>query len=515
MLTINALMGHLFYCVCKVVNKIAHSNTNIGAKLVSQILSARIKTDFYSFLQKVFECVNPDTQFVGNWHLKMICDALEDCRAGKLKRLIINVPPRSLKSVCVSVAFPAWVLGHNRCERVLVASYSQILSKKHSTDCRKVMESDWYKAIFPLSAIAKGENTEMKFSTTGNGYRFATSVGGSLTGEGGNFLIADDPHNPTHINSKNARKRVIDWFGGTFATRLNSKKNGCIIIVAQRLHEDDLCGNLLADNVSDDYVGELVGSSGWSSIVLPILFTTKRDVLFGDKFYKSVQSGEALCPERDGIKEIEAIRHEVGEHVFSAQYQQMPVAERGNIVKKEWIVYHARDWTTTQWESVVMSMDCARGIGESHDYSVIVVIGVFESKHYVINVFRRKMEYTTLKEEAKKHIDFYRPTSILIEDASNGSSLIQEFTNMCIGGIVAIKPRHDKISRFNHALVAIENGALSFPDAEKHAFMKDFIDELLSFPFGKHDDQVDAIGQYFLWHANNYKNRRVHSIRMI
>ena len=163
---------------------------------------------------------------------------------------MINIPPRYLKSVICSVAFPAWVMGRNPTKRIIVASYSKILATKHSQDTRLIMQSKWYKKNFPRTIIAEGMNEKNKFCTTENGFRFATSTGGTLTGEGGDILIVDDPHNPMHVFKKNTRNKVINWFSSVFSSRLNNKKTGSIMIVMQRLHEEDLCGYLLNETVS-------------------------------------------------------------------------------------------------------------------------------------------------------------------------------------------------------------------------------------------------------------------------
>jgi hypothetical protein len=183
-----------------------------------------LRDNLASFIQKAFCTVDPSTEYMDNWHIDLIADRLELLTKSKIKRLIINVPPRSLKSVCVSVAWPAWILGRNPAAKIMVASYSQILSLKHSLDCKLVMSSDWYKELFPELEIAKGQDEKFKFVTTQRGFRFATSVGGTATGEGGDILIVDDPHNPLQAASDVQRKAALDWFGQTFMSRLNNKK---------------------------------------------------------------------------------------------------------------------------------------------------------------------------------------------------------------------------------------------------------------------------------------------------
>lgn len=215
-------------------------------------------THLPAFIQKCFHTVNPGTPYLHNWHIDLIAAYLRACERGDIQRLIINIPPRYLKSLCVSVAWPAWLLGHDPSRRIIVSSYAQSLSLKHSLDCRLVMQSEWYRQVFQQTLLASDQNEKGKFLTTRRGMRLATSVGGSVTGEGGNFLILDDPHNPAHIHSDLLRQDTIDWFEQVFTSRLDDKKRGVIILMMQRLHEEDLSGHLLK-------------KSGWEHLCIPAI----------------------------------------------------------------------------------------------------------------------------------------------------------------------------------------------------------------------------------------------------
>ena len=212
----------------------------------TQLKNEVLRNDLSAFIHKSFNTINPSVKYSHNWHIDLIAEYLKEVYNGNIKRLIINIPPRSLKSVCISVAFPALILGKNPSSRIIVASYSEILSLKHSTDCRIIINSQWFKKLFPDFQLNQSQNEKHKFATTQNGYRFATSIGGSLTGEGGDILIVDDPHNPQQIMSDKYRLKTIEWFSNTFVSRLNDKKNGVIIIVMPRLHQNDLVGYLLS-----------------------------------------------------------------------------------------------------------------------------------------------------------------------------------------------------------------------------------------------------------------------------
>jgi hypothetical protein len=186
--------------------------------------------DLYTFIHRAFLELNPNVSFSHNWHLELIAAKLDACRRGEIKRLIINVPPRSLKSLSATVAFPAFVLGHDPGAQLICSSYSQDLAGKHAMDCRTLMTSSWYQGLFP-TRLAAEKHSIQEFMTTKNGFRLATSVGGVLTGRGADFLIIDDPTKPEEALSNTQRGAVNDWFDHTLYGRLNDKRNGCIILL--------------------------------------------------------------------------------------------------------------------------------------------------------------------------------------------------------------------------------------------------------------------------------------------
>jgi hypothetical protein len=192
---------------------------------------AFLRQDLYAFIEKGFRELNPTTQFLRNWHIEKMAAELEACRRGETNRLIINVPPRSLKSICASVAFPAWLLGHKPGSQIICASYGQDLANKHALDCRRIMASPWYQALFPHTRLSSERQAVEEFMTTRQGFRLSTSVGGMLTGRGVDFIIIDDPLKPEEALSDTRRKAVNDWFDHTLYSRLNDKRTGCIILI--------------------------------------------------------------------------------------------------------------------------------------------------------------------------------------------------------------------------------------------------------------------------------------------
>ena len=203
---------------------------------LNEQFDAIVRNDFVSFIQKCFHLLLPKVPFLINWHIFAIAFHLELVRVGKIKRLIINLPPQSLKSIMSSVAFPAFVLGYDSSKHLIVVSYGSELAAKLGNDCRAVLQSAWYQRLFPGTRISRLKNTEAEVMTTRHGYRLATSVGGTLTGRGGDFVIIDDPIKPQDAYSDSMRESANDWFDNTLLTRLDDKRTGAIILVMQRLH---------------------------------------------------------------------------------------------------------------------------------------------------------------------------------------------------------------------------------------------------------------------------------------
>ena len=443
-----------------------------------ELLEAVLREDFASFISKVFSTINPGAEYQANWHIDLIAEHLEAVRLGQIKRLIINMPPRALKSVCVSVAWPAWLLALDPSSRIMVASYSLVLSIKHSLDSRLVVSSNWYQKLFPKTKLSKNHNQKSKFLTTENGFRFATSVGGSATGEGGDFLIIDDPHNPTQINSLKMRSRVIEWFEQTFVTRLNDKNKGSIVLVMQRLHADDLSAHLKS-------------SGNWEILKIPAIAPENIEYKT-PKFYKLYQEGELLNSLRDKKEFLHNLEQEIGSRNYAAQFLQEPLPASYNLLSPDDI--HCFEKLPEKFDFFVHSWDTAIKISEKADYTVGTIWGVLQNKYYLVQMIRQKLAYSDLKNDIEKQIYKYKPRFVLIEDKASGQSLIQDLKLAGFSNIKAIKPSVDKITRFASVTCFFENGRALIP--QKSAFNRALIAELTTFPSSKNDDIVDSVSQF-------------------
>ena len=266
------------------------------------VLDLALRADLVSFVQKAFGTVSPGDHFSPNWHIEAMCFELTKVLTGKTKRLIIAIPPRHLKTIVTSVALPAWVLGHDPTRKIICVSYAQDLAIKHGNDCRAVMTSDWYRRLFPGTKIDAAKNTETELMTTQRGSRLSTSVGGVLTGRGGNMIIIDDPLKPADAMSSTARDRQIDWFRNTLLSRLDNKGDDAIIVVMQRLNPDDL-------------VGHLLGEEGLRYLSLPAIAEIEQRIEIRPGKYHIRQIGDLLHPARES-REV-AGPHQKGNGVTS------------------------------------------------------------------------------------------------------------------------------------------------------------------------------------------------------
>ena len=472
------------------------NNSNKHLKQKEQKITTLSRIKMRYFLRQAFSIINPAAKIRWNWHLSYLCDILEAVASGKIKRLMINIPPRYLKSVICSVSFPAWLLGKDPTKRIIVASYSKILATKHSQDTRIIMQSKWYRKNFPNTIIADGMNEKNKFCTTDNGFRFATSVNGTLTGEGGDILIVDDPHNPVGIYNKSNRKKTVNWFTGVFSSRLNDKNTGAIIVIMQRLHLEDLSGYILSKNENND----------WFVVSLPAIAEDEKRYYLFNKLYKTRKIGDILHPAMESKSTLQTIKKELGEYNFEAQYQQNPVSLDGNMIKKSWLKYfelsELNNLFITKKYDYYISIDCASGLGTENDFTAIAIFIILDNKFYLCNMYRLKIPYPELKSKVEEIIEKYQPSSILIEDKSNGASMIQDLRTKYTN-IIPIKPTKSKECRVNDILTTLEAGNILIANHEP--WTQELEVELLSFPSCKHDDQVDTISQFINWHNTNRK----------
>jgi predicted phage terminase large subunit-like protein len=407
---------------------------------------------------------------------------LTDVYLGKIKRLVISLPPRSLKSIMTSVALPAWVLGHSPTRKIMCASYAQDLSDKFARDTRTVMTQRWYQATFPGTRIVGHAVGELR--TSREGARLATSSGGVMTGRGADIIIIDDPLKPADALSEVARTNTNAWFDNTVVSRLDNKSAGAIIIIAQRLHQDDLIGHVLQQG-------------GWEVLSFPAIAEVDEDVPIITPYgvrRLTRKAGEVLHPAREPTEELDRLRQSMGEYHFQAQYQQSPAPLGGAMIKTVWLRYY-ESGSLPSLSMIVQSWDTANKSGELNDYSVCTTWGVREGRYYLLHVFRRKLNFPDLKRAVGSQAAEWKPQTILIEDKASGTQLIQELVSEGVFGIKAYAPPPgtDKVLRLHAQATGFENGFVFLP-REAH-WLAEYVNELTSFPGAKYDDQVDSTTQ--------------------
>jgi predicted phage terminase large subunit-like protein len=444
-----------------------------------------LRRDFASFARRSFRELNPQTAFLFGWHFEIIAAQLAAVFDGKIHRVIINLPPRHLKSHLASVAFPAWCLGRNPSAQILCVSYAQELADKLSRDCRRIVTSDWYQRLF-ATRLSPQRQAVPEFETTAQGCRIATSVGGVLTGRGADIIVIDDPLKPEEALSEAHRQGANEWFDHTLYSRLNDKQQSAIVLIMQRLHEDDLVGHVLAQ---EDW--EIIRLSAIAEADETIVV----DSLLGPRCFER-RRGEALHPAREPVAMLEQIRKTIGEYNFAGQYQQAPAPLGGGLVKAAWFRNYRAD-EMPQFERIVQSWDTASKASELSDFSVCTSWGILGKDLYLLDVLRRRMEYPELKREVRAQYERFRPSVVLIEDKASGTQLIQELIADGVHAVTRYQPQSDKVMRMHAQTAMIENGFVHLP--EEAPWLAAYLHELTSFPKGRHHDQVDSTAQMLDW----------------
>src|SRR6516225_1679669 len=432
---------------------------------------ALLRADFAAFAHRAFCELNPRASLAMNWHVEAMAAKLAAVYRGRTGRLIINVPPRYLKSHLASVAFPAWCLGHDPSTQILCISYAQDLADKLARDCRRIMTSDWYQRLFP-TRLSPQRQAVPEFETTAQGCRLATSVGGVLTGRGADMIIIDDPLKPEEAFSQAQRQAANEWFDHTLYSRLNDKRNGAIVLIMHRLHEDDLAGHVQAQEL-------------WEVVCYPAIAEEDETHLIEAALETRLvtrSSGEALHPEREPLDMLEQIRRTIGEYNFAGQYQQAPAPQGGGMVKAAWFATYTPNERPEPFDHIVQSWDTANKASEHSDFSVCTSWGIKVKDLYLLHVLRRRMEYPELKRAVREQAQAFAADVVLIEDKASGTQLIQELVAEGLHAVTRYQPQSDKIMRMHAQTAMIENGFVHLP--KEAAWLAQYLHELTSFPKG-------------------------------
>jgi predicted phage terminase large subunit-like protein len=435
--------------------------------------------DLHEFIRQAWDVIEPSTPFVDGWHVGAIEEHLTAVDEGQIQLLDINMPPRNGKSILVSVIWPVYSWISKPFLRWIFSSYSGSLSTKHSIDRRDLVRSPWFRQRWgAMVTLAADQDQKTEYKNSAQGTMIATSVGGTITGKGGNRIVMDDMINPEMAESKAERESAIRFYRRTLRTRLDNKKMGSIINVAQRLHSADLSSVLKAEG-------------GWTRLVLPAQAPKRMVINFPISCRQVVRKeGDVLCPEREPKEVLERQKAAMGTRIYSAQYQQEPIAADSGYFHTSWWKFYKPAALPTVLRSC-RGWDTAVKTGQENDSTCGCLIHQCENGYYLNeHFFKNKIQYPELKkriilEAAARPADYE-----VIEDASAGASVIQDLQSSSSLPILAFQSVKDKVTRASVVSPLVEAGKVFLPEGAP--WVADFIDTMASFPEVEHDDDVDA-----------------------
>jgi predicted phage terminase large subunit-like protein len=404
-------------------------------------------------------------------HHRTIIEKLEAVEHGEIRRLMIFMPPRHGKSLLATQMFPAWYLGRHPDRFVISASYGQELADDFGRRVRSLIGSPMQETLFPACRLADDSASMRRFNTQVGGSYFAVGRGGSITGRGAHLLLLDDLlKDREEAYSNTIRRGLHEWYTHVAYTRL--QPGAAIVLIETRWHEDDLAGRLLREHPDEN----------WVVVTLPAIAEV-------DESFR--RAGEALWPERFPLTELQRIRQSIGSAAWASLYQQRPSAAEGAIFKRAWVRTYREPPQTC--ERIVQSWDTAFKTGAENDYSVVTTWGSTGIGHYLLSLWRARVEFPELKRQVSTQADQWKPHAILVEDKASGQSLIQELKLATRFPIFPVKADSDKRARAEAVTPLFEAGRIFIP--ESAPWVQDYIDELTAFPAGVHDDAVDSTTQ--------------------
>ena len=461
------------------------------AEILDALLTRQAEARLRDFVRQAWPLLEPATPFLPNWHIDLLCEYLEAVTAGEIRRLVINMPPRYMKSLLVSVLWPVWEWLQQPATRWLFVSYSESLATKHSVDRRHVIQSAWFRQRFgDRFHLLRHQNEKAEFHNNRRGAMLAIPIGGGATGKGGNRIVVDDPHNPVQAESDAQREQALEFYGTTLTTRLDDKRQGAIIVVMQRLHQRDLTAVCL--------------EQGFTHVCLPVEAEGPETLVFPRSGRVVTRApGALLWPDREGSDEIAAQQGALGSYAFAGQYQQRPIPRGGGLFKRDWWQFYD---VPPRFDQMAQSWDLSFKGGEQHDYVVGLVAGRRGPDIYLVDRYKAHASFTETCEAIRRMAQRYPNCgAVYIEDAANGSAAIDTLRRQ-VAGVLPVGPHGGKYSRASAAEPRVQAGNVwlprpTTPDGRPilgRAWVLDFIEQLAQFPYGAHDDDVDAFSQLLI-----------------
>jgi len=465
-----------------------------------------LQADFSAFAKAAWPILEPGNVLVWSWHYDLIAEYLTLAAEKKCKRLIINIPPRTLKSILITIMFPVWVWTRTPNQSFACASYSQSLSEELSVKRRRLLESEWFQRLWGDRIwLQKDQNQKSKFQNNYQAQMFATSVGGTMQGIGGQFLLTDDALKATDVLSEATITELHKWFDDTWRRRLNDPAVDVMVVVEQRTGELDITGHCLA---GDKILEESGQPKEWTHLCIPLeadeeaidkKTLTQRFVYPISGKVKDRFLGDVLQPQRFTPAVIAAKK--VQRLTWATQEQGRPSPLEGNLIKRSEVKYYGgRDPETgeadeqlpAKFDLILTSVDAAFKDLKTSDYVAVGTIGVYGRKRFVLEVVNKHLDAPATETEAKRQRDKWKSSVVLIEDKANGSAIIKSMKRS-VPGVVAVEPEGGKFARFMAMCGEWQAGDWYVHRTE--AWVEQTIEQLTKFPGVKNDDICDCISQ--------------------
>lgn len=453
-----------------------------------KVTKAAYRKSLYHFVWKAFQTLYPGKEFMQANHIKLMCHVLTQMLENPGRKELITLPPRYCKSFVVSICFVAWVMGKNPGTKILVASYGDALANEHAEAFKMLVNSEWYKDLFPKFELKCKRLANL--TTTSGGYRKAISVNGAVTGFGADIIIVDDIIKAADARSEVEREKAKNYLNEGLFSRLDSKKKGHVVAIQQRFHEDDPAA-YMADK-------------GFNLLCLRAIAEDDEewDIGYDEPWIR--KRNEPLFPQLEDLKTLKETKALLTASVFSAQYQQNPVNAGGNQISWQAVGFYNNPYRRADYLKIIQSWDTACTNEPTSDYSACVTMGYHVSgQWHVLDVHRGRYDFNTLEAKAIQMVDKWGPHCVLIEKANSGYALWDRIHRTFKPNrpslkqlrVIGMTPRLGKEER-----VFINQGWLEQKKAllpKKTPWLADLRHELVAFPAGRHDDQIDALFQIF------------------
>ena len=455
--------------------------------MMETVHTERSERNLTQFIKSAWPVMEPGTAYVHNWHTDLISEYLQAVNDKQITRLLINMPPRHMKSIHITVCYPVWSWIRRPEMRFIKVSYSDALSRNHNMKSRDIIRSRWFQQRWGDRFELKGDlNRQHLFENNHQGMMFSTSVGGTITGYGGDVIIIDDPQNPVMANSDADREQSITFFTNTLQTRLNNPNEGAFVVVMQRLHERDLSGYILAEKL------------GYAHVCLPAQATERTVIHFPKSGKERVREpGDLLNPGRFGERALAQLKKTMGSMQFAGQMQQMPVPAEGIIFKRSWMGNGFAD--APKMSMVIQSWDMPFTNSAGSAKCAAIVMGRRGSAIYILDMVNEKMDFTQSVEALRKlSAKWPSARAKVIENKANGPAIVSHLKKE-MPGMVEFNPRGGKEERALSVTPYFEAGNVFFPDGQECAWAEALKNDLLTFPRGRYKDTVDALVQGILY----------------